>query len=174
MPQNITELTTLSPSPSNYILHRHYIDGKHLFSLRSKGKNADPHFNFKPLEAISINDEVFTDPVDLVTAFNENFNGGGTAPTLSIRVNELPITKINYKAIYVLPDGSWNVYDKISSSWIQLPLVKTSYQYATENGYTGTEQEFADMLLSIKDKQDKIEIGDPKVSLLDLYNLGKL
>jgi hypothetical protein len=51
---------------------------------------------------------------------------------------------------------------------------KSAYQYATENGYTGTEQEFADMLLSIEEKQDKIEIGNPKVSLLDLYNLGKL
>ena len=51
---------------------------------------------------------------------------------------------------------------------------KSAYQYALDAGYTGTEEEFTEMLLSIKDKQDKIEIGNPKVSLLDLYNLGKL
>lgn len=51
---------------------------------------------------------------------------------------------------------------------------KSAYQIAKENGYTGTEEEFAQMLISIQDKQDKIEIGNPLVSLLDLYNLGKL
>lgn len=51
---------------------------------------------------------------------------------------------------------------------------KSAYQIAKENGYTGTEEDFAKMLISIKDKQDKIEIGNPMISLLDIYNLGKL
>lgn len=51
---------------------------------------------------------------------------------------------------------------------------KSAYQYAVDAGYIGTEEEFTEMLLSIKDKQDKIEIGNPKVSLIDLYNIGKL
>lgn len=51
---------------------------------------------------------------------------------------------------------------------------KSGYEIIKEKGYEGTEDDFAKMLISIKDKQDKIEIGNPMVSLLDLYNLGKL
>jgi len=82
MAQSITELTTLSPNPSNYLLHYHKINEKHYFSLRNKGKNADPHFNFKSISDISINGIVFVTPEELITAFDTNFTAS-TAPELA-------------------------------------------------------------------------------------------
>jgi len=73
MPQIIIELTTLSPSPDNYILYHHIIEGKDYFSLKSK-INTGTHFTFKRLEEISINNEVFINAEELINAFNETFN----------------------------------------------------------------------------------------------------
>ena len=55
---------------------------------------------------------------------------------------------------------------------------KSAYQIAVENGYTGTETEFGNMLLSIEEKEDKINWfslvrGSTARELLSNDSLGK-
>jgi hypothetical protein len=44
-----------------------------------------------------------------------NFNGGGAAP-IFVEVEELPTEDINPQQIYILPDGSWNVWN--GTTWV--------------------------------------------------------
>lgn len=83
MPLIITELTSLSPNPKNYLLYHNIIDGKDLFSLKNKNIEGDNHFTFKPLNEISINNVVFSTAQELISAFNVNFNLGESTPQTS-------------------------------------------------------------------------------------------
>nr|WP_315173614.1 hypothetical protein [uncultured Flavobacterium sp.] len=87
MPQTIIELTTLIPSPDNYILYHHIIEDKDYFSLKSKS-NEGTHFTFKKLEEISINNEVFINAEELINAFNETFNTAEFIPENSSNKQE--------------------------------------------------------------------------------------
>jgi hypothetical protein len=69
-------------------------------------------------QIVDENDAPFADIdafIDFYTENTGNFNGGGAAP-IFVEVEELPTEDINPQQIYILPDGSWNVWN--GTTWV--------------------------------------------------------